>query len=278
MRDDSGINFKRTFGSFVGMTEEVSSLFFFFTRLVITTTQQQEVERGSAFTMSHVPVAIWLSLLFILERIFFYWLPWPARSKTKRSCSVGTKTEPETAPTSSPTRQRTSHTVMITENGVQSTMIHRSSPVCSNLIHSMKSQCPSPSAGVFAAWAAFAVEDVKGYALLDTGASRSVGGYNGAVCDRLSLPERGTTLVGISRSCSKLHFCRRRKAHSETLIWLPLPVTRKELFAVHVVPSEVTPILLGLDMLREFVLVINVDLGFCFCNKLRCRIPVTVLP
>ena len=38
-------------------------------------------------------------------------------------------------------------------------------------------QCPSPSVGIFAEWAAFAVEDVKGYALLDTGASRSVGGY-----------------------------------------------------------------------------------------------------
>ena len=38
-------------------------------------------------------------------------------------------------------------------------------------------QCPSPSVGVFAEWAAFAVEDVKGYALLDTGGSRSVGGY-----------------------------------------------------------------------------------------------------
>ena len=42
MRDDSGINLKRAFGSFVGMTGDVSSLVF--TRLVLTTTQQQEVE------------------------------------------------------------------------------------------------------------------------------------------------------------------------------------------------------------------------------------------
>ena len=68
------------------------------------------------------------------------------------------------------------------------------------------------------------------------------------------------------------------KAHSETRIWLPLPGTRQERFAVHVVPSEVTPILLGLDMLREFGLVINVDLPYCYSTKLRCRIPVTVLP
>ena len=42
-RDDSGINHKRAFGSFVGMTAEVSSRIF--TRLVITTNQQQEVRR-----------------------------------------------------------------------------------------------------------------------------------------------------------------------------------------------------------------------------------------
>ena len=31
------------------------------------------------------------------------------------------------------------------------------------------------------------------------------------------------------------------KAHSETQIWLPLPGARHERFAVHIVPSEVTP-------------------------------------
>ena len=68
------------------------------------------------------------------------------------------------------------------------------------------------------------------------------------------------------------------KAHSETRIWFPLPGTRHERFAVHIVPSEVTPILMGLDMLREFGLVINADSAHCYSTKLRCRIPVTVLP
>ena len=49
-------------------------------------------------------------------------------------------------------------------------------------------------------------------------------------------------------------------------------------FAVHIGPSEVTPMLLGLDMLREFGLVINADSAHCYSTKLRCRIPVTVLP
>ena len=47
---------------------------------------------------------------------------------------------------------------------------------------------------------------------------------------------------------------------------------------MHIVPSEVTPILLGLDMLREFGLVTNADSAHCYSTKLRCRIPVTVLP
>ena len=53
-RDDSGINLKRAFGSFVGMTgdRDVSSL-------VLTTTPQQEIVQYSDFNMSHVPVAIW---------------------------------------------------------------------------------------------------------------------------------------------------------------------------------------------------------------------------
>ena len=35
---------------------------------------------------------------------------------------------------------------------------------------------------------------------------------------------------------------------------------------------------MGLDMLREFCLVINADSAHCYSAKLRCRIPVTVLP
>ena len=82
-RDDSGINLKRAFGSFVVMTgdEDVSSL-------VLTTTPQQEVERGSDFTMSHVPIAVWLSPLIFLEQFLFHWFHRPALSNAKHACSV----------------------------------------------------------------------------------------------------------------------------------------------------------------------------------------------
>ena len=178
-RDDSGINLKRAFCSFRGMTgdKDVSSL-------VLTTTPQQEVEQYSDFIMSHVPVAILLSLLVFVEQFLFHWCHRPASSSAKHGCSVGTQTEPESIPPPSPAQQRTPRTVLITENGMKSTKVFHSSTVCNTLNGSMKvtssrqcTRCPSPSVGVFAEWAAFAVEDVKGYALLDTGASRPVGGW-----------------------------------------------------------------------------------------------------
>ena len=261
-RDDSGINLKRAFGRFVGMTgdRDVSSL-------VLTTTPQQEIVQYSDFTMSHVSVAIWLSLLVFVEQFLFHWCYRPALSSAKHDCSVGTQTEPELIPSSSPTQQRAPRTVLITENGKNSTKVFHSSTVCSTLNRSMKvtsfrrcTQCPPPSVRVFAEWAAFAVEDVKGYALLDTGASRSFGGYMMVqyVIDCISKNTAPPWLESADPAVS-FTFAGGEKAHSETRIWLPLPGTWHERFAVHIVPSEVTPILLSLDMLREFGLVINAD-------------------
>ena len=253
---------------------------------VLTTTSQQEIVQYSDFNMSHVPVVVWLSLLVLVEQFLFLWCHQPALSSAKHDCSVGTHTEPYSTPPPSPTPQRTPQTVLITENGMKSTKVFHSSTVCNTLNRSMKvisfrqrTQCPSLSVGVFAEWAAFAVEDVKGFALLDTGASRSVGGYMMVqhVIDCLS---RDTALPCLESAdpAVSFTFAGGEKAHSETQIWLPLPGTRHERFAAHIVPSEVTPILLGPDMLRELGLVINTDSAHCYSTKLRCRIHVTVLP
>ena len=179
-RDDSGINLKRAFGSFVGMTgdRDVSSP-------VLTTTSQQEIVQYSDFNMSHVPVVIWLSLLVFVEQCLFLWC--------HQLCVVKCKTRLFFL--YSDGARVTFHVLLqhsnvhlgqcgSQSNGKNSTKVFHSSPVCSTLNRSMKvtsfgrcTQCPSPSVGVFAEWAAFAVEDVGGFALLDTGASGSVGGY-----------------------------------------------------------------------------------------------------
>ena len=228
---DSGINLKRAFGSFVWMTgdRDVSLP-------VLTMTPQQEIVQYSDFNMSHIPVVIWLSLLVFVEQFLFRWCHQPALPSAKHGCSVGTQTEPQSIP------QQRSPTVCSTSN--------RSMTVTS---FRQCMQCSSPSVGIFAEWAAFAVEDVKGYALLDTGASRLVGGYMMVqyVIDCLSRNTAPPWLESADPAVS-FTFAGGEKAHSETRIWLPLPGTRHERFAVHIVPSGVTPILLGLDMLREF--------------------------
>ena len=88
------------------------------------------------------------------------------------------------------------------------------------------------------------MDDVKGYALLDTGASRSVGGDAMVqyVIDCFSRNTAPPWLESADPAVS-FTFAGREKAHSETLIWLPLPGTRQERFAVHVVPNEATPTL-----------------------------------
>ena len=117
-RDDSGINLKRAFGSFVGMTRDrdVSSP-------VLTTTPQQEIVQYSVFNMSHVPGVIWQCFLVFVEQFLFLWYHQPALSSAKHDCSVGTQTEPESIPPSSPTQQRTPRTLLITENSTNSTKV-----------------------------------------------------------------------------------------------------------------------------------------------------------
>ena len=91
--------------------------------------------------------------------------------------------------------------------------------------------------GVFAEWAAFAVEDVKGYSLLDSGASRSVGGYMMVqyVIDCLSRDTTPPWLESADPAVS-FTFAGGEKSHSETRNWLPLlPGTKHERFAVHIV-------------------------------------------
>ena len=138
----------------------------------------------------------------------------------------------------SPTQQRTPRTVLITESGMKSTNVFHSSTVCSNLNRSVKvtsfrqcTQCPSPSVGVFVEWAAFAVEHVKGYALLDTGASRSVGGYMMVqnVIDCLTRNTAPPWLESANPAVS-FTFAGGETAQSETRIWLPLPGTRHGAF------------------------------------------------
>ena len=236
--------------------------------------------------MSHVPVVIWLTLLVFVEQFLFLWCHRLALSsaKTRLFCwdSDGTRVNStffsNTATYTSDSADHRERYEVDQGFSLINSLQHFES-FDEGHIFSTCTQCPSPSVGVFAEWAAFAVEDVGGFALLDTGASRSVGGYMMVqyVIDCLSQNTAPPWLESADPAVSFTF------AGGERLIQRPgsgcrFQVRGMSVFAVHIVPSEVTPILLGLDMLREFGLVINADSAHCYSTKLRCRIPVTVLP
>ena len=241
--------------------------------LVLTTTPQEEIVQYSDINMSHEPVVIWLTLFGLCGTV-----PFPlvstacvVKCKTRLFCwdSDGTRVNSTSSNTATYTSDSADHRERFeVDQGFSliNSLQHFESFDEGHIIPTVHSM-------------SFTVEDVKGYALLDTGASRSVGGYMMVqyVIDCLSQNTAPPWLESADPAVS-FTFAGGEKAHSETRIWLPLPGTRHERFAVHIVPSEVTPILLGLDMLREFGLVINADSVHCYSTKLRCRIPVTVLP
>ena len=81
--------------------------------------------------MSHVPFAIWLSLLVLVEQFLFHWCHRPALSsdKTRLFCwdSDGTRANSTSSLQHS---NATPRTVLITENGMKSTKVFHSATVC----------------------------------------------------------------------------------------------------------------------------------------------------
>ena len=104
----------------------------------------------------------------------------------------------------------------------------------------------------FAEWAAFDVEDVQGLALLDTGASRTVGGYTmfQHVIGSLLL-QPTLTWMDLAETAVKFTF-----AGGETsTIWDEKCgfscQEQTQNSSVYVVPSKATPILFGLGIIWD---------------------------
>ena len=247
---------------------------------VLTATTMQEIVQHTDFNMSHVPVVIWLSLLVFVEQ-FLVSSACVVKCKTRLFCwdSDGTRVNSTFSNTAMYTSHRADHRERYgfdqgsslinswqhfesVDDGHVFSTVHSMSFTFSGTLCRVGSFCCG-----------------RRHALLDTGASRSVGDYMMVqyMIDCLSQNTAPPWLESANPAAS-FTFAGGEKAHSETRIWLPLPGTRHERSAVHITSSEVTPILLGLDMLREFGLVIDTDSAHCYITKLRCRIPVTVLP
>ena len=112
-RDDSGINLKRAFGSFVEMTGDrcfFASSHDDFTAINRAIFRFQHVLR----TRCNLDESFWS----LWNSSCPFWCHQPALSSAKHGCSVGTQTEPELIPPPSSTQQRSTRTVLITEKGI----------------------------------------------------------------------------------------------------------------------------------------------------------------
>ena len=87
--------------------------------------------------------------------------------------------------------------------------------------------------GIVAEWGAFAVEHVQGFALLDTGASRTVGDCMMVqhVIDSL-LQSKTQTWVESAEPTVNVSFAGGELAQSGTKVWLPLPGEDSEQFCL----------------------------------------------
>ena len=125
------------------------------------------------------------------------------------------------------------------------------------------------SAGMLPEWAAFAMEDGKICVFGHWCFKNCWWLHDGSTCDRQSVASANSYVGGVRRTCSRLFTCcRGEHTHSGSKVWLPLSGADSEQFSFYVVPSEATPVLFGLDMIREFGLVIDVSFSFCYSTRL----------
>ena len=132
---------------------------------------------GESINKSSILFSLGLMGLFLPSQFFWSWCPRRHAHLVLKSCTTNTQTSEQAS-----TPQR----VLNTDGGFKSKIFHANEN-SSTLNLSTKTQSfggclkctpmQNRTAGVFAEWATFAVEDVQGFALLDTGASRTVGGY-----------------------------------------------------------------------------------------------------
>ena len=124
---------------------------------------------------------------------------------------------------------------------------------------------------------AFNLENMKGVGILDGGATKSVGSYvlieelieEWHECEEAPPTELEETSIGFT-------FAGGEEASAVTRAWLP-----SDLFSdgvgLNVVPTESTPMLLGLDFLRYYGLVIDYFNDTVFSHRLNQYVPSVVL-
>ncbi|CAK0911874.1 unnamed protein product [Prorocentrum cordatum] len=121
---------------------------------------------------------------------------------------------------------------------------------------------------------AFSMDDCKGYALLDGGASRSVGGVEQLeyVNERLSEPMEVSPDKSLGFS-----FAGGDRADAPSRATFNVKVLNDEAVSIYVLDRQ-SPVLLGIDMLKKHGLVIDYFHNTVYSHRFKREIPTRVLP
>ena len=118
---------------------------------------------------------------------------------------------------------------------------------------------------------AFSIKSLEGFAILDGGATKTVSGFVNVqqVADRYEGTTVETTDVGFT-------FAGGTEAASTGICIPHAEFTQR--ISVNVVSNESAPFLIGLDVLREYGLVIDYHYNRVYSHILKRYLPCTILP
>ena len=124
---------------------------------------------------------------------------------------------------------------------------------------------------------AFNMSECEGYALLDGGASLSVGGVEmlERVRDQLTTTDRGMQVN--TKASLGFTFAGGDRAQAPSRVSFPVSTVSDEEISVYVLDRP-SPVLLGVDMLKKLRLRIDYDTNEVYSHKLKRTIPTKVLP
>ena len=119
---------------------------------------------------------------------------------------------------------------------------------------------------------AFSIKSLEGFAILDGGATKTVSGFMSIqpVADQYEDTTIGTTDVGFT-------FAGGETEAASTEICVPHGEFPQSV-SVNLVSNESTPFLTGLDVLREYGLVIDYHYNRVYSHILKRYLPCTILP
>ena len=119
---------------------------------------------------------------------------------------------------------------------------------------------------------AFSIKSLEGFAILDGGATKTVSGFMSVqpVADRYEGTTIETTDVGFT-------FAGGETEAANTKICIPHAEFPQGI-SVNVVSNESTPFLIGLDVLREYGLVIDYHYNRVYSHILKRYLPCAILP